>query len=409
MTAVLISNSLINKLKPKQNAYDVRDSRLKGFLIRVYPTGNMTYFAQYTRGKRVGLGKVGVLTPVEAREKAVKVLADFTDGVTPHQARKRDQKVPTLRQFIEGDYAAWVKTHNVSGVDGLKNIRRHFSDLLDMSLNEIKAQDLEKWRTKKLESNTMKKNTINRTITPLRSALNKAVEWEVIEQHGLNDLKSMKYDDARLRYLSKEERQRLFAGLEAREALLKKQRRSANEWRQDRGYHLYPDRPDEAFVDHLMPMIIVSLNTGTRQGELLALKRSHINLEQGTLFVEKSKNYLARHIPLNKKASNALRIWLAQTKKLNSEYLFPSPHNSSKPISTINSAWRTLIRAKAKIDNFRWHDLRHDFASNLVMKGVSLYAVQKLMGHKRIDQTMKYAHLAPEYIAESVGRLDVEE
>ncbi|WP_423062682.1 tyrosine-type recombinase/integrase [Candidiatus Paracoxiella cheracis] len=60
----------------------------------------------------------------------------------------------------------------------------------------------------------------------------------------------------------------------------------------------------------------------------------------------------------------------------------------------------------AGIKNLRWHDLRHDFASNLVMKEVSLYAVQKLLGHKKIDQTMKYAHLAPDFIAESVRRLD---
>lgn len=155
-----------------------------------------------------------------------------------------------------------------------------------------------------------------------------------------------------------------------------------------------------------MPMIILSMNTGVRRGELLRLERGHINLEQATLFVEKSKNSLARHIPLNKTVLNVLKIWLQQTSHIESAYLFSSPLDPKKSISSIKKSWMKLVKEDAKIQNLRWHDLRHDFASKLVMKDVSLYAVQKLLGHKRIDQTVKYAHLAPDYIAESVGRLD---
>ena len=152
-------------------------------------------------------------------------------------------------------------------------------------------------------------------------------------------------------------------------------------------------------------MVILALNTGIRKGELLHLKRSHINLKQNTLFVEKSKNYLARYVPLNNKASGMLETWMRQTEGLNSPYLFPSPSDANKPITSMKKAWTKVVN-DAGIKNLRWHDLRHDFASNLVMKEVSLYAVQKLLGHKKLDQTMKYAHLAPDFIAESVKRLD---
>ena len=64
-------------------------------------------------------------------------------------------------------------------------------------------------------------------------------------------------------------------------------------------------------ADHLMPMIILTLNTGLRRGELFRLKREHIKLgQQPTLFVEKSKNYLARHVPLNQTAVEMLTVWL---------------------------------------------------------------------------------------------------
>ncbi|MCX7125422.1 MAG: site-specific integrase [Gammaproteobacteria bacterium] len=334
-----------------------------------------------------------------------RILGDYADGLEPKQAEAKRKGIPTLKTFLTEEYAPWVKTHNISGEEAIKTIKRHFSHLLDTPIDQIKAQDIDKWRTKTLELKLMKVNTMNRTVTPLRSAITKAVEWGVIEQHGLAGLKVLKYDDTRIRYLEAEEKTRLFAALENRDQKIKKQRNHANEWRKKRKYDLYPDIQKNDFADYLLPMVILALNTGIRKGELLHLKRSHINLKQGTLFVEKSKNYLARYVPLNKKASSMLETWMHQTENSNSPYLFPSPADANKPITTMKKAW-TKVVSDAGIENLRWHDLRHDFASNLVMKEVGLYVVQKLLGHKKIDQTMKYAHLAPDFIAESVKRLN---
>jgi integrase len=405
MTSVSISKNLIAKLKPRPQAYDVRDNRLKGFMVRVHPTGGMTYVVQYDRAKRINLGKVNVLTPAQARERAIKILSDYACGSSPREPEVTQRSVPTLKVFLENEYGTWVKTHNISGEDAIKTIYRHFNHLMNMPLDQIGVKHIDGWRAKKLELGSMKKNTINRTVTPLRSAITKAVEWGVIEQHGLAGLKILKYDDTRIRYLEEEEKEKLFYILKKREKQMRQQRTNANVWRKARSYKLFSEIETSEFADHLLPMFILALNTGIRKGELLQLTRSDINLKKGTLFVAKSKNYLSRYVPLNKTASGALQTWMNQTDYMNSKYLFVSPLNPSKPITSIQKAWRKAVD-ESGISNLRWHDLRHDFASNLVMKDVSLYAVQKLLGHKKIDQTMKYAHLAADFIAESVAKLD---
>ncbi len=76
-TKPTISKTLIKQLQPKEKAYDVRDGDLNGFIIRVNPTGSMSYVVQYTRGKRINIGKTNELTPDQARAIAVKILSDY--------------------------------------------------------------------------------------------------------------------------------------------------------------------------------------------------------------------------------------------------------------------------------------------------------------------------------------------
>jgi integrase len=104
---------------------------------------------------------------------------------------------------------------------------------------------------------------------------------------------------------------------------------------------------------------------------------------------------------LNEGALSVLRDWQEQRKE--SELVFPSADGGR--MDNISTSWEHLVKA-AEIKNFRFHDLRHDFASKLVMSGVDLNTVRELLGHADIKMTLRYAHLAPEKLATAVSKLD---
>ena len=100
------------------------------------------------------------------------------------------------------------------------------------------------------------------------------------------------------------------------------------------------------------------------------------------------------HLPINSVVMQTLRSWQEQKQAgKNSLYVFPSPVTGEK-LDNVNKSWASVLK-DAEIKNFRWHDMRHDFASQLVMKGVDLNTVRELMGHSDMKMTMRYAHLAP--------------
>ncbi|WP_197540134.1 Arm DNA-binding domain-containing protein [Azospirillum sp. B510] len=104
----VISNSLVANLKPAEKPYEVRDTRLKGLLLRVQPSGVMAYYVEYERGKRINLGRADAVTPSQAREQAKAILADAYKGQDPAAARKAT-KDHTLRSFIEELYEPWAR------------------------------------------------------------------------------------------------------------------------------------------------------------------------------------------------------------------------------------------------------------------------------------------------------------
>ncbi|MHB1949401.1 MAG: phage integrase [Gammaproteobacteria bacterium] len=400
----VIGNSLIAKLKPKEKQYDVRDTSLKGFIIRVTPLGKMSYVCQYGRGRRVNIGQVGTITPAQARDKAKQILSQAVMGVLAINS-KSSQKM-TLKSFIDNDYETWRLANRKAGKEDLKRLRANFVGLFgDHLLNEISPMLIEKWRTNRINSGTHPA-TVNRDIISLKAALAKAVEWELIQEHPLIKLKPFKIDAvSKVRYLDHNEEERLYKALQLRDEELKTKRVRGNKWREERGRECMPDLRQLVFADYLTPMVLVSLNTGLRRGELFNLHWHDIDFARAILTIRGStaKSGKTRHVPLNSIAIKALKNW--QTVSKHDDLIFSS-NKTGRSFNNVKKAWASLLgETKANIKNFRWHDMRHHFASKLVMAGVDLNTVRELLGHADIKMTLRYAHLAPEHKANAVAKL----
>ena len=399
----VIGKRLLEDISPRAKPYEIRDSRLPGFMLRVQPSGRMSYVCEYGRAKRVTIGNAKVLTPVQARDRAKLILADACKGIEPKK-KKASEKHHTLRTFLDQEYGPWYQQNRRCGDSELNRLKVNFKDLLDKPLAEISLWAIEKWRMNRLKSG-IAPVTVNRDIAPLKTAFSRAVDWEFLAENPLTRLKPSKTDRSRVvRYLSDEEEQRLRDALIRREHKKKKARASANRWRKERKYRTKPELTEQYFADHLRPMVLLSLNTGIRRGELVSLTWADVNFEGPSLTVngQDAKSGQTRVIPLNDEALAALRHWRKQSKKPVG-YVFSG--RTEGTLLDVKKAWIS-VRASAGISNFRWHDLRHSFASKLAMRGVDLNTIRELLGHASLAMTLRYAHLAPEHKMEAVSKLN---
>jgi len=401
---IALTQSIIDGLPVPAKRQDYRDTRLKGLVLRAMPSGVKSFYCEYARGKRVWLGRADALGVSEARENARAILSDVYRGVDPIEARKPKTEVPTLRTFLDGDYATWAKANQKAHAQNLNRLTTAFKSLLDKRLDEIAALDLERWRAGEIERG-LSLETINRDISSIKAAFNRALDWTLITSNPLAKVKKARVDDSvKVRFLSEDEEARLRSALDAREERRCEERDAANHWRKERGYILLPTLRPLAFTDHLKPMVLLSINTGLRRGELFDLDWENVDIKRRILTVTgaTAKSKRTRHVPLNREALFVLKGWRNQSDTTEGLVFV---NDSGQRFDRVNSSWRRLLK-DASISKFRWHDMRHHFASRLVMGGVDLNTVRELLGHSDYAMTLRYAHLAPEHKLKAVEVLD---
>ena len=154
----------------------------------------------------------------------------------------------------------------------------------------------------------------------------------------------------------------------------------------------------------LKELIIFSLNTGFRLSETLNLTWEGVDLFRRTITVFKTKNTENKTIPMNGTVFEMLKE-KAKVRSVRTTLVFYNELHKPHLKTSVDHAFQKALK-KAGIKDFRFHDLRHTFATRLIQAGVDFYKVQKLLGHKTSQMTMRYAHHYPESLRDAMEILE---
>lgn len=214
-------------------------------------------------------------------------------------------------------------------------------------------------------------STVKKYITALGSAMAIATkDWFWLTDNPCTKIRRPQEPRGRVRFLGDDERMRLLAAC----------RESAD--------------------DRLYPLVATALFTGARKTELMTLKWQDVDLERGVATLHHTKNGDRRALAITGMAAEALKEW-SKVRRIDSDLVFPSPHG--KPVFPF-PAW-TAAREEAGITDFRFHDLRHTFASYLAMSGATLAELAEAMGHKTLSMVKRYAHMTEGHTVSVVARM----
>lgn len=269
---------------------------------------------------------------------------------------------------LTAEYIKWAERQRCfkSKIHLINQLSQTFGTL---PLRRFNTMLLEQYQTERTQKGN-KPATVNRLIATLKHMFTKAVEWDMVEEETLKRIRRVKLlpeNNRRLRYLSKEECQRLIDNCNG----------------------------------NTKPIVITALNTGMRKGEILSLKWDNVDLKHGFILLDITKNGERREIPINETLRGVLQ---GIPRRLDVPYVFYD-NTTGKPYKDIKRSFNTALR-RAGIKDFHFHDLRHTFASHLVMAGVDITTVKELLGHKSLTMTLRYAHLAPSHKVKAVDILD---
>ena len=373
-----ITKRFVEGIEPAASDVFAWDDDLRGFGLRLKPSGIRSYIVQYRnahgRSKRMTIGEHGRLTAEEARKRARLILAEVETGGDPAEARNAARKAPTVTEFAErylSDHVATKMRPKSAAED-----RRMLSRLLLPALGTRKLTDVTRADVARLHHDIRRTPTqANRVLSLLSRMMNMAEKWG-LRPDGSNPCRHVeKFKEAkRERYLSADELARLGDVLTERE-------RTATE------------------APGVVAAVRLLILTGCRLSEILTLQWPYVDFADACLRLPDSKTG-AKTVHLN---APALAVLAAMEREEGSPWVIaggkPGTHlvNLQKP-------WGR-IRAAAGIADVRLHDLRHSFACVAVGLGEGLPMIGKLLGHTQTQTTARYAHLAADPVKAATERV----
>ena len=355
-------------------------SAAQGLKVIVSRVSKTFMFRGVFNGKKISttLGKY----PEMSLDQAINIVLAFQNklkmGINPIDEIKKIENIPTLAHFFYKVYLPLAKLNKKSWKDDVSRFKNHIEPTLgNIQLNQITAAMLSDLMLE-IKTEDRANATVNRSRALLSSMFNVAFEREIIEQSPMTRVKKLVEQNQIERYLSDDELKRLMNVL-------------AN-------HHAH--NIDNQIIVGIVEMLLL---TGARKGEVLNLKWSDLDENNHLWKLNENKSGKPRIIQLNSQAQQIIR-------RMSRKYLyvFANP-KTGLPFNDIRKTFQKILEA-AQIENFRIHDLRHNFASMAVNNGCDIYVVQHLLGHASPTTTQRYAHLrqdtlrnASEMLAERIN------
>jgi integrase len=378
------TKSYIETLKINNKPYEVWDTEIKGLGCRVHPSGKRTYYFLYrlhkgTSKQRLKVGVHGSITCDIAREIVRRWTGDIARSIDPKEHSKKleikEKQSITMEAFLTLFTEKHKKVHNKESTIDRDAYR--LKGVLVPFLGKMKVSDVTGEHILKLQEH-LKNSPIqfNRCNSILSKAFSLAELWGYRPKNSNPCFGIQKYPEKKKeRFLTNAELATLNEILNRQEVV-------------------------KLSSPYSIAAIRMLMYTGCRSGEILNLKWSDVFLTEGYLHLKDSKTG-EKTIPLNESAKAILGN-LRQQK--GNPYIFVG----EKPgtcLTTLKTAW-TKVRRLAGLEEVRIHDLRHTFASLAIKQGVDLYTVSKLLGHKNIATTTRYAHLEMKQLLKATNVVD---
>jgi len=336
----------------------------KKFPKGIYQRGNVLWLRYAGLDGKIIFEPTGTDKLKDAETKLHKRKAEIASGKQPEIIKIKNYSFKELA--IE--YVKWAERQR--GFEKKANIVKQLvAEFGHYPLRRFDTRMVEQFQTERLQKGH-KPATVNRHVATLKHMFTKADDWNMVEEETVKRVRKAKLleeNNRRLRYLSKEECTMLVNVCPA----------------------------------HLRPIVITALNTGMRKEEILGLKWDQVDMKNGFILLDITKNGERREIPIN----GTLRETLSNiVRRIDVSYVFHDMEGG-KRFGNIRRSFMTACR-RANIRDFHFHDLRHTFATHLVMAGIDLTTVKELLGHKTLTMTLRYAHLAPSHKVKAVDMLD---
>jgi integrase len=295
----------------------------------------------------------------EAIERDAKV-RELRGEVDAHNAKPDIRLEAFIQKYLE--LYEVTKTVSTRTRDGYA-LQRITAFLGDPPIRRISQEILEAYMAERRRS--VSASTVNRELDLIKSLLNRAVEWGYLRASPGTSIKKYPTEMLEPRFLAPDEGARLIG----------------------------------AAYGQMKGFIVAGLNAGLRKGELFDLTWDDANFERRELRVRKAKGKRFRVIPMNELLWETLK---RHPRHITSTYVFHNPDGSQW--KDIRGSFNAALE-RAGLPRMRIHDMRHTFVSNLFMAGTDARTVQELAGHREIKTTMRYAHLTPGHLRNSVERL----